>query len=65
MDIIELILDEENEEMVGIDAVSIVENPAIESDFIALASDEIQLAKIDEEKKLLLGAALIPKQANI
>ena len=32
MDIIELILDEENEEMVGID-VSIVEN-AIESDFI-------------------------------
>ena len=45
MDIIELILDEENEEMVGIDAVSIVENPAIESDFIALASDEIQLAK--------------------
>ena len=65
MDIIELILDEENEEMVGIDAVSIVENPAIESDFIALASDEIQLAKIDEEKKLLLGAALNTKQANI
>ena len=62
MDIIELILDEENEEMVGIDAVSIVENPAIESDFIALASDEIQLAKIDEEKKLLLGAALIPNK---
>ena len=62
MDIIELILDEENEEMVGIDAVSIVENPAIESDFITLASDEIQLAKIDEEKKLLLGAALIPNK---
>ena len=35
MDIVELILDEENEEMVGIEAVSIVENPAIESDFIA------------------------------
>jgi len=62
MDIIELILDEENEEMVGIDAVSIVENPAIESDFITLASEEIQLAKIDEEKKLLLGAALIPNK---
>ena len=54
MDIIELILDEENEEMVGIDAVSIVENPAIESDFIALASEEIQLAKIDEEKNFFL-----------
>jgi len=63
MDIIELILDEENEDqMVGIDAVSIVENPAIESDFITLASEEIQLAKIDEEKKLLLGAALIPNK---
>lgn len=62
MDIIELILDEENEEMVGIDAVSIVENPAIESDFIALAKEEIQLAKIDEEKKLLMGPALIPNK---
>ena len=62
MDIIELILDEENEEMVGIDAVSIVENPAIESDFIALAKEEIQLAKIDEEKKILMGPALIPNK---
>ena len=62
MDIVELILDEENEEMVGIDAVSIVENPAIESDFIALASEEVQLAKIDEEKKILMGAALIPNK---
>ena len=61
MEIIELILDE-NEEMTGIEAVSIVENPAIESDFIALASDEVQLAKVDEEKKLLMGAALIPNK---
>ena len=61
MEIIELILDE-NEEMTGIEAVSIVENPAIESDFIALASEEVQLAKIDEEKKLLMGAALIPNK---
>lgn len=61
MEIIELILDE-NEEMTGIEAVSIVENPAIESDFIALASDEVQLAKLDEEKKLLMGAALIPNK---
>ena len=61
MEIIELILDE-NEEMTGIEAVSIVENPAIESDFIALASDEVQLAKLDEEKKLLMGADLIPNK---
>jgi len=61
MEIIELILDE-NEEMTGIEAVSIVESPAIESDFIALASEEVQLAKVDEEKKLLMGAALIPNK---
>ena len=62
MDIIELILDEENEEMVGIEAVSIVENPAIESDFIALADQEIKLAKVDDEKKIVMGAALIPNK---
>jgi hypothetical protein len=60
MDIVELILDEENEEMVGIEAVSIVENPAIESDFIALADQEIKLAKVDDEKRIVMGAALIP-----
>ena len=35
MKIIELILDEEQEET-GVEAISIVENPAIESDFVAL-----------------------------
>ena len=62
MDIIELILDEENEEMVGIEAVSIVENPAIESDFIAMSDQEIKLAKVDDEKRIVMGAALIPSK---
>lgn len=62
MKIIELLLDEENEEMTGIEAVSIVESPAIESDFIALADQEIKLAQIDEDKRLLMGAALIPNK---
>jgi len=62
MDIVELILDEESLELTGIDAVSIVENPAIESDFIALKKQEIQLAKVDEEKRILMGAALIPNK---
>ena len=35
MNIIELIIDEEAE-MYGIDAISLVEQPAIESDFVAL-----------------------------
>ena len=63
MDIIELILDEENEDqMVGIEAVSIVENPAIESDFIAMSDQEIKLAKVDDEKRIVMGAALIPSK---
>ena len=61
MNIVELLLDEENE-VNGIDAVSIVENPAIESNFLALADQEIKLAKVDEEKRILMGAALIPNK---
>ena len=61
MNIIELLLDEENE-VSGIEAVSLVESPAIESDFIALKSQEIKLAKVDDEKKILMGAALIPNK---
>ena len=61
MNIVELLLDENNE-VTGIEAVSIVESPAIESEFIALKSQEIQLAKVDEEKQILMGAALIPNK---
>ena len=60
MDVIELIIDEENAEL-AIDAVSLVEFPAIESDWVALNKDtNISLAKVNEDKKLLIGAALIP-----
>ena len=61
MRIVELILDEEQEES-GIDAISIVESPAIESDFVALSAEEIKLAEVDKEKKILLGALLIPNK---
>ena len=61
MKIVELILDEEQEES-GIDAISIVESPAIESDFVALNKQEIKLAEVDKEKKILLGALLIPNK---
>ena len=61
MRIIELILDEEQEDA-GIEAISIVESPAIESDFIALKNQEIELAEINKEKRLLMGALLIPNK---
>tara|TARA_R110000751_G_scaffold3856_1_gene17950 strand:+ start:5778 stop:6386 length:609 start_codon:yes stop_codon:yes gene_type:complete len=61
MRIVELILDEEQEDA-GIEAISIVESPAIESDFVALKAEEIKLAEIDKEKRILLGALLIPNK---
>jgi len=60
MKIIELILDED--EAIGVEAISVVENPAIESDFIALNNQEIKLAEINKEKRLLMGALLIPQK---
>ena len=61
MEIIELLLDEENENS-GIEAISIVKSGAIESDFIKLKSQEIKFAKVDDEKRILMGAALIPNK---
>ena len=61
MRIVELIIDEKDETS-GIDAVSVVESPAIESDFIALKKHEVELKEIDAEKRILMGAALIPNK---
>ena len=61
MRIVELILDEEMEDS-GVEAISIVESPAIESDFVALKNEEIKLAEISKEKKILMGALLIPNK---
>jgi len=60
MNIYEMLLDEENL-MSGVNAVSLVETPAIESDWVALGDQKkIMLAEVNEEKRILLGAALIP-----
>ena len=61
MKIIELILDEDQDD-IGVEAISIVESPAIESDFVALKNQEIKLAEVDKEKKILMGALLIPNK---
>tara|TARA_R110000737_G_scaffold98705_1_gene132864 strand:+ start:128 stop:727 length:600 start_codon:yes stop_codon:yes gene_type:complete len=61
MRIIELILDEEQEES-GVEAISIVESPAIEEDFVALKNEEIKLAEVNKDKKLLMGALLVPNK---
>ena len=61
MRIIELIIDEQDEQS-GIDAVSVVHSPAIEENFIALNKHEIELKEVDTEKRILMGAALIPNK---
>jgi len=60
MRIVELVLDDKD--AIGVEAISVVSDPAIESDFIALNNQEIKLAEINKEKRLLMGALLIPKK---
>jgi len=64
MDIVELIIDEQHSSL-AIDAVSLVEFPAIESEWIFLSKEtknNLSLAKVDEHKRLIVGAALIPNK---
>jgi len=63
MKIIELLIDEE-EMLSGIEAISIVDRPAIQENFIALSEQQakIELAEVDKEKRILMGAALIPNK---
>lgn len=63
MNIVELIIDE-NDSQIGIEAISVVENPAIEEDFVALNNNNnlITLAESSKEKRLLVGALLIPNK---
>ena len=61
MKIVELVIDE-NDLDSGIEAVSVVESPAIEENFIALKKHELELKEIDKEKRILMGAALVPNK---
>jgi len=64
MKIVELILSED-ELSAGVEAISIVEEPAIEEDFVALKNQEgkeYKFAEVDKEKKILVGALLVPNR---
>jgi hypothetical protein len=62
MRIVELVIDE-NDETSGIEAISVVETPAIEENFVALNKHELQLKEVNKEKRILMGAALIPDKS--
>ena len=59
----ELIIANENEEL-AIDAISLVSSPAIEQDFVFFGKEKnnLTLAKVDEEKRMLVSPALIPNK---
>ena len=62
MRIIELLIDED-ELLSGIEAISIVDRPAIQEHFVALNEHQRhQLAEVDKEKRILMGAALVPNK---
>jgi hypothetical protein len=61
MKIIELVLDE-NDQDTGVYAVSVVEDPAIEENFVKLSKQKMELATVDGEKRILMGPALIPNK---
>jgi phage head maturation protease len=60
-EIIELLIDDKQITS-GINAVSVVESPAIEENFVALKKHEVELKEVDTEKRILMGAALIPNK---
>jgi hypothetical protein len=64
MRIVELVIEEEDDSLfAGIDAISIVEYPAIEENFVALNKQkEYKLAEVDTDKRLLTGALLVPNK---
>ena len=64
LDLIEMYIDEEVG-LIGSDAISIVEEGAIEEDFIALSKvkeEAVALSTVDSDKKILIGAALVPNK---
>lgn len=61
MKIIELVIDD-TQEGIGVEAVSVVNQPAIEVDFVALSKVKVEFKEVDTEKRILLGPALIPNK---
>lgn len=58
MKIVELILEDDKD---GVYAISLVESPAIQENFIALSKEhKIEFKEVENKKNILLGAVLIP-----
>lgn len=65
LETIELFIKDENED--GVFAISLVESPAIEENFVALSDEpvnrfHIDLKAVDDKRKVVVGYALIPEK---
>tara|TARA_R100000951_G_scaffold21340_1_gene17771 strand:+ start:9266 stop:9850 length:585 start_codon:yes stop_codon:yes gene_type:complete len=60
LETIELFIEDEGDG--GISAISFVEAPAIEENFIALNSHKVEMKTIDNDKRLVIGLALVPNK---
>lgn len=56
---IELTIEAESD---GVFAISLVGMPAIQENFVALSQHKIELKVVDEEKRIVVGYALIPEK---
>ena len=54
---IELVIKDEDD---GVFAISLVESPAIEENFVALSKQEVEFKAIDDERRIVVGFALVP-----
>lgn len=61
MDLIELFINED-EANDGISAISFVKQPAIEENFVALSQQKVEFKSIDDDKRVVVGLALIPNK---
>lgn len=59
IDTIELFIDEDSP---GVFAISLVNTPAIESNFVALSKHDVSMKIVDAEKRIVTGLALIPEK---
>ena len=62
MEIQEIEMRIEDESKDGVFAISLVDRPAIEEDFIKLSAEEVKLKILDEEKRIVVGFALVPEK---
>lgn len=61
MKIVELVITDKDE--FGVQAISLVDEPAIEEEFVYFKNENLVLEKVvDEEQRLLVGAALVPNR---